>query len=83
LSGETSCDKQEEQTKEEETAEAVADEIAGELGAEAEAAAEDAALSVLEQGGSMEEATDAAEEAAVVRPQLTLTTGPEPRVCSV
>ena len=63
--------KQEEQKKEEETAEQVADEIAGELGVgtgtKIAEIAEDTALSVLEHGGSKDEAIDAAAEAAEVR----------------
>jgi hypothetical protein len=66
--------KQEEQKKEEETAEQVADEIAGELGVgtgtKIAEIAEDTALSVLEHGGSPQEANDAAAEAAEVRSQL-------------
>jgi hypothetical protein len=73
----------------EETAEAVADEIAGELGVgtgtKVAEIAEDTALSVLENGGSKDEAIDAAEEAAEVRScdPTDPWTASAPRVCSV
>jgi hypothetical protein len=79
----------EEQKKEEETAEDLADEIAGELGVgtgtKIVEIAEDTALSVLEHGGSPEEATGAAEEAAEVRScdPTDPWTEPEPRFRSV